>query len=216
MRRRAVYWSSVAAGIGVGLIAALGLRSGASCPPPGEGRVWCQLQGGVVLPLTLAVAGLVLGHLVGSALTRGLPGLLAHLRAGDRLRIRRGPVLHRSDDPRLMAASWVHVGDVHSEREKRRAQLAWWHAASRPAATARFRTAAPSAPGAPSAGALPIAAVSARSRRSARALCPSCLVWHPLEKVDDGCPACGAACVIPPRVVTPPSTPARAAGAARR
>jgi hypothetical protein len=56
------------------------------------------------------------------------------------------------------------------------------------------------APAPAPAPALPVAAGSARPDR---AVCPTCLVWHPLEEIVDGCPQCGSACVLPPRIAQP-------------
>lgn len=207
MSKRAAYWLSVAGGVTLGLVLALplGLPADSSCPAAGEGKVWCQFQGGLLQPLTLLVGGLVVGHIVGVVLTGGLPSLVGRLRAGERLRMRRGPIRVATDDPLLLAASWANVVDHASDRDRRRAQVTWLQAAGRPAATAR----AVAEPSAPSAGALPLAAVAvpATAPRPQRAVCPSCLEWHPLDDVADGCPVCGTACVVPPRIAQPSAMP---------
>jgi hypothetical protein len=153
-------------------------------------------------------------------LTGGLPSLVGRFRAGERLKMRRGPIRVSSDDPLVLAASWANVGNAASEREQRRAQLTWLHAAGRPAAQARTlaAAAATATPAGPSAGALPLAAIAvsspapapapplpiaASAARPDRAVCPNCLVWHPLEEIADGCPQCGSACMLPPRIAQP-------------
>jgi len=201
---RLTYWGLSIAGAVVGLIIALplGLPPDSSCPAPGEGRVFCQLEGGVLRPLTLIVVGLIAGHVLARLLTDVLPTIVARLRAGERLRVRSRRLAPSVEDPLLLAASWAHVGEpVATPAQRQRAHVAW------------LASAGP-------AGALPVAAVATAtpavaappvaSPRPARAVCPTCLIWHPIEQVADGCPQCGAACVVPPRVSRPARSPTRA------
>jgi hypothetical protein len=116
------------------------------------------------------------------------------------------------DDPLLLAASWAHVGDkVATPAQRKSARVAW--------------LAAPAPASAGPAGALPVVAVatsspsdtappaatapSVETRRPQRAVCPSCLIWHPIDEVADGCPQCGTACVVPPRITQPTEEAAR-------
>jgi hypothetical protein len=199
---RVRYWGfSIAGGI-AGLLVALplGLPPDSSCPAPGEGQVFCQLEGGVIRPLTLIVLGLIAGHVLARLCTEVLPALVARLRAGERLRVRSARLPETTTDPLLLAAGWAHVGDEVARPEQRqRARIAWLAASTRPPAVAG------------PAGALPVVAVATSTPAAAappvdrpvRAVCPSCLIWHPLEQVADGCPQCGTACVVPPRVAQP-------------
>lgn len=104
-----------------------------ACPPGGEGLLGCQIQKGWA-PYVTAVSLVWLGlYVAGQIVFLGGPRLLAHLRAGDRLR--RAPRLTGTaghSDPALAAASWGQAASA-TEATKVMGGFAWSQAASRAA-----------------------------------------------------------------------------------
>lgn len=219
-RLRAGHLMFLAAGAatGVVVVASTGVAATSGCPTTAEGGTLCELQRGLVRPALAVMGCITAAHILARMLLDVVPDIVGHLRAGDRLRIRRSVPIPPYTDPAVAAAGW---GDMAMWRlEARAAQngtavpRTQRQARTVPPAVRRdprpivlpdVRTPAPADQAVKLRALIDVVAEAGETatpprHRESLAVCIECLTIVEDPKSDSVCPACGGRLTHPPRI----------------
>lgn len=184
-----------------------------ACPPSGEGLVACQIYKGWAPYITSVCLVWVGLYILGQILFIGVPRVIAHVRAGDRLRRQaKLPVVATHADPALAAAVWGQSTRA-TPATKVMSGFAWSQAANRServTATPQLLASAvtPTVHATAEPPRVPFRPVAIQGGISLH-VCGECLtvVEGDSGAAEVACPSCGTVTHRQPRVR--PATPAR-------